>query len=154
MRRLTIGFTIVVMVLLFTSVAGAVPPGFCNDGKFHPQCPPPPSTSTTTTTTTTTEAPQELEACPNEMTITGKATTSFTCAWRPINNGSPTAAVTISEITGAIPGPPVVFVRDDSPGDICVLMQDDDWAGQTGPEYVAEFDLFYDEVPEGYEAWL
>ena len=156
MRRLTIGLTFLVMILLVASVAGAVPPNFCDDKPDHPQCPPPDTSTTTTTsaTTTTTEAPSGLAACDDQMVLSGGGSIRFECLWAPISNGSPTGAVTISEITGAIPDPPFVFVRDDSPGDICVEMQDDDWAGQTGPEYVAEFDLFYDEVPEGYEAWL
>jgi hypothetical protein len=154
MRRFTIGFTVVVLVLLFASVAGAVPPDPCEKDINHPLCEDPPSSSTTTTTTTTeppTEPPTELEACPNQKTIFGSGQTVFECLWKPINNGTEVGRVTISDITGGIKGPPNVFVRDDSPGDICVLMSVDDWGD---PPYEAEFDLFYDQVPEGYEAWL
>lgn len=151
MRRLTIGFSVVVMILLLASVAGAVPDDFCIRNPDHAKCtttPPPPTTTTTTT------APQELGACPDEMTITGKATTMFECLWKPIDNGSDRGTVTISNITGAIPGPPNVFVRDDSPGDICVLMSGDEWDPPTENGYEASFDLFYGVVPAGYEAWL
>jgi hypothetical protein len=88
------------------------------------------------------------------MTIDGKATTSFECLWKPVNNGSRVGTVTISNITGAIPGPPTLFVRDDSPGDICVLLQGGEWDPPTENGYEASFDLFYDTVPDGYEAWL
>lgn len=147
MRRLTIGLGIVMMVLLFASVAGAAPP--CEKNPDHPLCQDPPPT-----TPTTTEAPTELAACPDEMTIVGSGQTMFECLWKPGNDGSPTATVTISEITGAIPGPPTLFVRDDSPGDICVLLQGDEWNPPNEHGYEASFDLFYDTVPEGYEAWL
>ena len=100
MRRLTIGFTVVVIVLLFASVAGAAPPK-CDIDPSLPGCggdDPPPTTSSTTTTTT--EAPPGLAACPDSMTITGGGQTMFECLWKPDNDGSPTATVTISEITG------------------------------------------------------
>jgi hypothetical protein len=154
MRRLTVGFTVVVLVLLLASVAGAVPPDFCDRNPDHDKC----TTTQPPSTTTTTEAPEELAPCPDEMTIVGSGQTMFECLWEPINNGTETATVTISNIEGAIAGPPVLFVRDDSPGDICVLKQGDEWGdpteGPTGPQYVAEFDLLYRQVPEGYEAWL
>jgi hypothetical protein len=51
-----------------------------------------------------------------------------------------TGAVTVTPDGGAISGL-VVFVRDASPGDICVLKQE--WDGQTGPDFVAEFQLAY-----------
>ena len=89
------------------------------------------------------------------MTVTGKGNSGFECLWTPSNDGSTTATVTISGLEGGVVGPPMVFVRDDSPGDICLLVQD--WGDQTGPVYVAEFYLQYDEedeVPEGYEEWL
>lgn len=148
MRRFTIGFAVVVMMLLLASVAGAVPPGFCDGHQDHPYC--------TTTEPPLTTAPPQPEACPTETwTIEGNALTSWECLWRPINDGSEIATVTISDITGAIKTPPVVFVRDDSPGDICLLVQGDEWDPPTEDgHYTASFDLFYDEVPEGYEAWL
>ena len=166
MKRLAIGFSIVVMVLLFASVAGAVPPNFCDDGRVHPACPDPdPSTTTTTTepgttttTTTTTEAPTGLAACPDTKTIDGSGQMRFECLWQPIDDGSATATVTISEITGAVKDPPFLFVRDDSPGDICVLRQSDDWDPPTENGYEASFDLFYATVPTGeavdYSPWL
>ena len=163
MRRLTIGLTVAVMVLLFASVAGAVPPDPCQKDINHPLCdeePPPPTSSTTTTTsattttTTTTTPTPGLAACPDEMTIVGSGQTMFECLWKPANDVSPTATVTISEITGGIKGPPTLFVRDDAPGDICVLLQGDEWDPPTEHGYEASFDLFYDTVPAGYEAWL
>jgi len=160
MRRLTIGFSVVVMVLLLASVAGAVPPK-CDFDPNLPGCPgddPP-----TTTTTSTTTAPG-LQACPTETwTISGGGQTSFECLWQPINDGSPVATATVSRLTGALSGPPTLFVRDDSPGDICVLLQGDEWDPPTESGYEASFDLFYDEIPVptpenpdvlDYSAWL
>lgn len=154
MKRFAVGAAVVFTFLLVASVAGAVPPGFCDDHPDHAKC-----TTTTTSATTTTTTPTQLPACSDVMTITGKASTSFECLWTPVNNGSEAATVTVSNIQGAISGPPTVFVRDDSPGDICLLEQAGDWGGQTGPEYVASFDLFYHQVPSGdgvldYSAWL
>ncbi len=122
----------------------------CRNPKFadDPLCSPP------TTTTTPTQPPQ-LEACTTEMTITGKGYTSFECLRTPVEpreGESTVAKVTVSGLEGGVKGPPVVFVRDDAPGDICLLEQG--WDEQTGPEFEASFDLFYDEVPVGYEAWL
>ncbi len=58
MRRFTIGFTVVVLVLLFASVAGAVPPDPCEKDLNHPLCTdPPPSTTTTAPPSTTTTQP-------------------------------------------------------------------------------------------------
>ena len=160
MRRLTIGFTVFVLVLLFASVAGAVPPGFCDDPDHqeHPQC-----TTTTeppsTTTTTTTEQPPD--PCPTgTFTIEGIRRTTFECLWRPANNGADIGTVTIyNPPEGGIPRPPTLFVRDDAPGDICLYEYQ--WANQSGPEYVESFDLYYSEVPEtdlpdvlDYSAWL
>jgi hypothetical protein len=156
MRRLTIGFALVCTLLLVASVAGAVPPGFCKPGAGHddhPHCttttPPPP---TSTTTTTTTEPP--LQACPTETwTIGGNAQTSFDCLWTPEFDASATVAtVTVSNIEGGIKKAPVVFVLDDFPGDICVLEQS--WVAKPGQDYEVSVDLVYDEVPDGYEAWL
>jgi hypothetical protein len=133
------------MVLLFASVAGAVPSDVCDKNPDHPQC----ATTTTTEPTTTTTEPA-LPACPTgTWTISGKAQTGFECLWIPTNDGSSIARVAITNIQGAIPGPPTVFVRDDSPGDICLLTQNKtDWdEPNNGPDYVASFDLFYDEVP-------
>ena len=142
---------IVVVVTLMLGIAVTATAGpNCRNPKFadDPLCP------TTTTTTTTTQSPQ-LEACKTQMTIPGKGDTSFECLWTPVEPGegeSTVAKVTVSGLERGVTGPPVVFVRDDSPGDICLLEQD--WVDQTGPVYVASFDLVYgDSLPLGYEAW-
>lgn len=146
MRRLTFGLGVVFTVLLLASVAGAVPPDFCDDRPDHQQC-----TTTTTAAPTPTTAPQ-LAACTTDMTVTGEGSTSFDCLWTPVNDGSTVATVTVSNIEGGIKKAPVVFVLDDFPGDICVLEQS--WVGKPGQDYEVSFDLFYDAVPEGYETWL
>ena len=153
MRRLTIGLTVVVLVLLFASVASAVPPGFCDDKPAHPQCT---TTTEPSSTTTTTEPPPD--ACPTgTFTIDGMRRTTFECLWNPVNNGSAVGTVTIyNPPEGGIPRPPTLFVRDDAPGDICVFEYQ--WETQNGPEYVASFDLYYASVPTGegfdYSPWL
>ena len=163
MRRLTIGFTVVVLVLLFASVASAVPPGFCDGDRVHPACPPPDPSSTTTTEPTTTTTAPPLPACPTgTFTIEGIRRTTFECLWSPVNNGSEVGTVTIyNPPEGGIPRPPTLFVRDDGPGDICIFEYQ--WETQNGPEYVESFNLFYDEVPEptpsdpdvlDYSPWL
>ena len=133
MRRFTIAFTVAVMVLLVASVAGAAPPS-CSDNPDHPQC------------ITTTPEPT-LQACPTgTWTVNGIRRTTFECLWKPaFEEGAEVATVTISNIDGGVRRPPILFVRDDAPGDLCVLEQA--WETQNGPEYVASFDLFYDEVP-------
>jgi hypothetical protein len=104
-------------------------------------------------TTTTTPAPQ-LAACTTDMTVTGEGSTSFDCLWTPkkVNEGDKVATVTVSNIEGGIKKAPTVFVLDDFPGDICVL--EVSWVGKPRQDYEVSFDLFYDEVPDGYEAWL
>jgi hypothetical protein len=152
MRRLSILFSIaLVFALIVVAAATAAAPDFCDEGspKYNPDHP---NCSTTTTVTTTTE-PSQLEACTTGMTITGNGQTSFQCLWTPdkVGDGDKVATVTVFNIEGGIKNPPVVFVRDDAPGDICLLEQE--WENQDGPVYVAEFDLFYETVPPGYEAW-
>jgi hypothetical protein len=109
----------------------------------HPKCPDPPDT---TTTTTAPEPPPSGEACaPDEGVITlvpGPGFTSFECLWTPENDGSTTGTVTVEATAGSISGP-VVFVRDASPGDICLLQQEWD-----GPPFSASFDLAYGDLPD------
>jgi len=150
MRRLplllTLGF---VFALFVVAAATAAPPtDFCGEGGTnldHPSCSDTPEPE---------PEPPTLEACTTEMTVIGKGNTSFECLWTPVKvgDGAKFATVTISGLEGGVEGPPVVLVRDDSPGDICLLVQD--WGVQTGPVYVESFDLYYDRVPDGYEAWL
>jgi len=154
MRRLSIVLLIaMVFALAVVAAAIAAAPDFCDEGspKYNPDHP---SCATTTTVTTTTQ-PSQLEACTTKMIISGKGSTSFECLWTPVKvgDGAKEAWVTVSGIEGGVKGPPGVFVRDDSPGDICLL--ETEWADRTGPVYTSEkFDLFYDSVPAGYDAWL
>ena len=143
MRRLLILFSIaLVFALVVVAAATAAAPDFCDEDspKYNPDHP---SCSTTTTVTPTTQ-PSQLEACDTEMTIPGKGQTSFACLWTPVQvgEGAKVATVTVSGIEGKLKGLPTVFVRDDAPGDICLLEQE--WENQTGPVYVAEFALVYD----------
>jgi hypothetical protein len=160
MRRLIIGIGTIVAVLALASVALAAPQDFCDRDPDHAKChdtPPP--------TTTTVPPSTALEACEDsanathvgdgliELTIPGTAQTSFECLWTPDQAvGTPTATVTVTEIGGAVKGLPTVFVRDDSPGDICLL--ESEWGGAEAPPYTASFDLAYGtDLPDGYEAW-
>jgi len=149
MRRITIGILVVIAVLALTSAALAKKPD--NPGK-------------PTTTTTVPQSPL-LVACEDtdnatlvtdgliELTIPGAGQASFECLWTPDESvGTTTATVTITEVGGAVKGLPTVFVRDDSPGDICLL--ESEWGGAEEVPYSASFDLAYgNDLPEGYEAW-
>ena len=145
MRRLSILLVIAIVFALIALAPVSAGKPDCEVDDSHPSC-------KDDTTPTTTQPPQ-LEACQTNMTITGSGKTSFACLWTPVQvgDGAKVATVTVSGIEGGLKAPPGVFVRDDSPGDICLLEQG--WIGQTGPVYVAEFDLFYETVPPGYEAW-
>ena len=131
MRRLSIVLLIaMVFALAVVAAAIAAAPDFCDEGspKYNPDHP---SCATTTTVTTTTQ-PSQLEACTTKMIISGKGSTSFECLWTPVKvgDGAKEAWVTVSGIEGGVKGPPGVFVRDDSPGDICLL--ETEWADRTG----------------------
>jgi len=142
---------VVVTLMLGIAVTATAGPDFCDEKspKYNPNHP------TCSDTPDPEPEPPTLAACTTEMTIPGKGDTSFECLWTPVEPGegeSTVAKVTVSGLERGVTGPPVVFVRDDSPGDICLLEQD--WVDQTGPVYVASFDLVYgDSLPLGYEAW-
>ena len=158
MRRLTIGIGTMVAVLAMASVALALTSTALAKQPDKPGKP---------TTTTTTSIPQSttLEACEDsanatfvgdgliELTIPGSGQASFECLWTPDQAAdTTTATVTVTEIGGAVRGLPTVFVRDDSPGDICLF--ESEWGGVREPPYAASFDLAYGmDLPDGYEAW-
>jgi hypothetical protein len=167
MRRLIIGIGTIVAALAMASVALALTSTALatQPDKEKPGKP-------TTTTTTTVPQATALEACEDstnatlvsdgliELTIPGSGQASFECLWTPNEAAeTTTATVTVTEIGGAVKGLPTVFVRDDSPGDICLLTgtAEQPWAmqhGVDGPEYVASFDLAYGtDLPDGYDAW-
>lgn len=167
MRRLTFGIAVIAAVLAVASAAVAVPQDFCDRNPDHAKCQ---DTPPTTTTTTTTVSPSPLlDACEDtvnatlvedgliELTIPGSAQTSFECLWTPSQAaGTTTATVAVTEIGGAVRGLPTVFVRDDSPGDICLGTSVDgfEWTVEDGPVYSATFDLAYGtDLPDGYQAW-
>jgi hypothetical protein len=152
MRRLPIVLSIALVFALFVVAAATAAPSadkICDKNPDHSTCAQ--STSTTTTATTTTQ-PFQLEACETTKTITGNGRGGYECLWTPekVGDGAKVATVTLSNIEGIKQGS--VFVRDDSPGDICVLEQG--WGSKDGSTFVAEFKLFYDTVPDGYDAWL
>ena len=120
MRRFTIGLAVVFTLLLVASVASAVPPGFCDDKPDHQQC-------TTTTTTeppvTTTETPG-IPPCATVTNLEG-AGAGMTCLWTPdpgSGEAPSTGLVTVETTSGELSNL-VIWVRDDEPGDICVLDQ-------------------------------
>lgn len=126
MRRLTIGFALVCTLLLVESVAGAVPPGFCDPAAGHddhPHC-----TATTqppSTTTTEPTDPPAVEACLSENVIDAvKGTNAFNCEWTPTEpdyvDDSTVGTVTVTVGNGEIGGL-VIFVLDSMPGNVCVL---------------------------------
>jgi hypothetical protein len=158
MRRLPILLSIaLVFALLVVAAATAAAPDFCDekDPKYNPNHP---NCSTTTTVTPTTQPPQ-LEACETNMTITGNGGTSFACLWTPVqvgDVGDRVATVTVST-EGKVKGLPVVSVRDDAPGDYCLLELE--WADRTGLVYTSEkFALVYNNEegfpPDYYDDWF
>jgi hypothetical protein len=150
MRRLSILFVIAIVFALTALAPVSAGKRNC-EVDTHPSC-------KDDTTPPTTQPPQ-LKACETNMHITGNGQTSFECLWTPVQvgDGAREAWVTVSGIEGGLKGPPGVFVRDDAPGDFCLFETEwaDQTADQTGPVYTSEkFDLFYDKVPPGYEAWF
>lgn len=137
-------FWIMLLIMAVTigmAIPAAAKPPLCSENPGHPACIPDDPT----------DPPPGLEQCETPTILAGNGNVRFECLWTPFNDGSTVATVTVEVLDEGIVGPPLVIARDDSPGDICVIEQD--WEGQTGPDYVASFDLYYDTVPEGYEAW-
>lgn len=145
-RRFTMGAALVVaIVLMLGAVAAATPP----------ECrPKDPACSGTTTT-----APAEPASVPTCTTsedgllldedgsayLPRSGLNRLECLWTPEEKDTESGTVTVRPTSGAISGV-VVFVRDASPGDICVLEQD--WDAQTGPPYTASFALVYGDLPD------
>jgi hypothetical protein len=71
--------------------------------------------------------------------MSGSGATRFECLWKPVE-GADVGTVTVTPDGGTVSSL-VVVVRDASPGDICVLEQE--WDGQLGPSYTADFLLAY-----------
>ncbi len=153
MRRLMMGvFAVMATMALTTSALAA---SSADRGR-----PPKPTTTTTT-------QPAQISTCEQsdqatlvepgriELTVEGSGQVSFECLWTPQDLGADIATVTITSITGAVKGNPTVFVRDDSPGDICLL--ESEWLDETGqplsnPPFSASFDLAYGTgLPTGYD---
>lgn len=126
---------VLVLVLALAAAAAAAPPS-CK--------PKDPGCSGTTTTTT---LPAGLEAChPDDsgvITIPGSNRTVFECLWTPEVANTAFGTVTVDPAEGAIRYL-AVAVRDDSPGDICLLQTE--WSDQT--PYAASFDLAYGDLPD------
>ena len=72
------------------------------------------------------------------------------CLWTPAESATDAGTVTVEGTEESISGV-IVFVRDDSPGDICVLEQD--WEGHTGPAYSASFNLAYGEMTDPFSGY-
>jgi hypothetical protein len=120
-------------VMSFALVMAAVPAGAAKpDCKPHqPNC------------STTTEPPL-VQSCATLTTLSGTGSLGFECDWTPRNNGATTGTVTVTVISGEV-SRVVLFVRDSSPGDICVLEQ---WWKATGTVFEASFPLA--DGPETY----
>ncbi|MDF1596843.1 MAG: hypothetical protein P1T08_12265 [Acidimicrobiia bacterium] len=90
-----------------------------------------------------------------EISLSGTGTIRFECLWTPAESDTGVGTVTVKAVDPIsrepVEGPisrVIVFVLDDSPGDICVLEQD--WEGHTGPSYTASFDLAYSEMTDPF----
>lgn len=151
MRRFTVGLAIVLALsLLLAAVAVAAPPDFCDVNSDHWKC----STTTSPATTTTTE-PSTLDACPTEpilIEVSKAGPVNYECLWTPENPGTEPllGTVKVAPLDGI--SSLLVFVRDDSPGDICLLAQGAE--NQTEPDgsFVGSFNLAYgtmDDIVEG-----
>ena len=159
MRRFTIGSAMVLaLLLMFTAIATAAPPDFCDPDFPETYKPNHPSCDTTTTTTTVPE-PSTLEPCQAEFDIEvlKPGRVGYECLWTPVQPELiPTEGVegivTVTPTEGV--SSLVVFVRDDAPGDICLLAQGAEDQTGTDGSFVGSFDLsYYDPVPDGYDAW-
>ena len=139
MRRLPILLVFALMfVLLALSPASAGKPN-CDDPESHPSCKaddPPPATT---------------PPCTDEILtgITGNGRVGVECLWTPAADVSVEGTVTVTP-NRAISSL-VVFVRDSSPGDICMLEQ----PGKADAPFVASFDLAYGELaePDGWDPY-
>ncbi len=140
MTRTAGGAALVLILVLALAAAAAAAPPSCK--------PKDPGCSGTTTTTTPPAGP---EACsPDEsgvITIAGSNRTMFECLWTPEFADTAFGTVTVTPVEGAIRYL-AVAVRDDSPGDICLLKNE--WDGS--PPFVASFDLAYGDLPDD-EVW-
>lgn len=153
MRRLSIGLVLVVaLLLMLTAIATAAPP-FCDPDspKYDPYSP-----ACSDATTTTTEP--TLEACPTEIEIEilKSGPVELECLWTPVE---PEVRNTMDGVEGKVTVTPVdgisellVFVRDDSPGDICLLAQKAETQAVDG-SFVGSFDLSYEAPPALHEDW-
>jgi hypothetical protein len=114
MKRVAIFVAVVTAeLLMLTAIASAAPPD-CDERPDHPRC------STTTTTTTEPPIAQPCETVTSLTVTNGQH--GFECEWTPEFSSNETGTVTVETVSGEITRL-VIFVRDSSPGDICVLNQ-------------------------------
>jgi hypothetical protein len=78
-----------------------------------------------------------------EIALSGTGQQGFECHWTPEVSSDEMGTVTVETVSGEITRL-VIFVRDSSPGDICVLEQD-----TLGPLVESSFPLIY----EGENYW-
>lgn len=130
--------TLILVTALAVLVALATPAV----GKGKPQDPDPPTTADCKTNDA-----GLLLGSDGQPFVAESGLIKFECLWTPAESATDVGTVTVEATEGSISGV-VVFVRDDSPGDICVLEQD--WDGQTGPSYTASFDLAYGPLNEPF----
>ena len=123
MKRSAIALFAMFLLSAVLASAAAAAPESCNPNS--PKCPP---TTTTTSeppvTTTTTSEPPGIPSCAAVTNLEGTGA-SMTCLWTP-DPGSgeipSTGLVTVETTSGELSNL-VIWVRDDEPGDICVLDQ-------------------------------
>ena len=144
MRRLplllTLGF---VFALFVVAAATAAPPADWCDPLSEDYRPTHPSCSDTPEPE---PEPPTLQACPSQpfpIEVLKPGPISYECLWTPENRGTspPSGTVKVDSLDGI--SSLVVFVLDDFPGDICLLVQGAE--NQTEPDgfFLGSFDLTY-----------
>jgi len=166
MRRFTIGSAMVLALLLMLTAIATAAPRDCADLPFeHPRycglpcweldpgdpdyCESPPPTTTTTTTT----EPSTLEPCPTDFAIEvpKPGRVGYQCLWTPdeplsIPPDGVEGIVKVASLDGV--SQLRVYVRDASPGDICLTAHGMDDQIAAAGFFVGSFDLSYGDLPD------
>ena len=141
MRRFTIGSAIVLALLLMLAAVAVAAPSFCDPDspRFDPDnklCATTTTSDTTSTTTTTVPEPP-LQSCEKLPTLSGPGYVDFGCDWTPTDREVSEGVVALT-VTGGEASYLAVFVRDSSPGNICVWKK---WDKATGHDFTVTFPL-------------
>lgn len=127
-RSSVILLLVVALIAVAWPAMGAKPD--CAVDLNHPSCRP-------VSTTTTSQVPS-IGTCEAQLVLGSSGVTRFDCDWSPTFATAATSGViNVSTVSGELTHL-VVFVRDSSPGDICVLEQR---KRPIAPEFEASFPL-------------